>query len=126
MDVGDPSNMERLRHHWPHIDAVREQVEAERIADDEIERQIQQGPEVWDTVWDPHTATAAAVRERRDTSHWILVATAHPAKFDTVVEPLIGEAVPVPDALQAVMGRATPAPLIEPTMGAFRDAVLAG
>ena len=126
MDVGDPSNMERLRHHWPHIDAVREQVEAERIADDEIERQIQRGPEVWDTVWDPHTATAAAVRERRDTSHWILVATAHPAKFDTVVEPLIGEAVPVPDALQAVMERATPAPLIEPTMEAFRDAVLAG
>ncbi|MGM0706571.1 MAG: threonine synthase [Bacteroidota bacterium] len=126
MDVGDPSNMERLRHHWPTIEGVRSQVEAERIADDEIERQIRRGLDVWDTVWDPHTATAAAVREQRDTPHWVLVATAHPAKFDTVVEPLIGETVPVPEALQAVMERSTPAPLIEPTMDAFREAVLAG
>ena len=126
MDVGDPSNMERLRHHWPDVDSVRAQGDAVQVMDAEIERQIQQGPAVWDTVWDPHTATAAAAREQRDDAHWVLVATAHPAKFDTVVEPLIGETVPVPEALQAVMARSTPAPLIEPTMQAYREAVLAG
>jgi len=40
------------------------------------------------------------------------------------VEPLIGEPVPVPDALEAVMARSTPAPLIDPTMAAFRRFVL--
>jgi threonine synthase len=30
---------------------------------------------------------------------WVLVATAHPAKFNDVVEPLTGEPVPVPPAL---------------------------
>ncbi len=124
MDVGDPSNMERLRHHWPTIDAVRAEVEAHLVTDEAIEDEIRRGPSTWDTVWDPHTATAAAVRERVDGAHWILVATAHPAKFDTVVEPLIGATVPVPDALAAVMARSTPAPVIEPTLPAFRRFVL--
>lgn len=54
--------------------------------------------------WCPHTATAAEVhrrlseRERRD-HPWVLVATAHPAKFNDVVEPIIGKAVEVPPAL---------------------------
>jgi threonine synthase len=54
--------------------------------------------------WCPHTATAAAVyrrlreSERRD-APWILVATAHPAKFNDIVEPIIGKPVEVPAAL---------------------------
>jgi threonine synthase len=53
------------------------------------------------------------------------VATAHPAKFEQVVEPLIGESVPIPDALAAVMDRAAPAPEIEPTLQALREVVIA-
>jgi threonine synthase len=30
---------------------------------------------------------------------WVLVATAHPAKFNDIVEPIIGKAVEVPPAL---------------------------
>ncbi len=36
---------------------------------------------------------------------WILVATAHPAKFETIVEPLIGETVPLPEELSAILSR---------------------
>ena len=51
--------------------------------------------------WCPHTATAAEVyrrlsaAERRD-GPWVLVATAHPAKFNDVVEPIIGKSIEVP------------------------------
>lgn len=123
MDVGNPSNMERLRHLWPSVDAMREAIRAETVSDEAIRRQIRRGPEVWGTVWDPHTATAVEVRERIDTPHWILVATAHPAKFDTIVEPLIGREVPVPAPLAEVMARAHPAPEIEPTLDALREVV---
>ena len=30
---------------------------------------------------------------------WVLVATAHPAKFPETVEPLVGHPIPVPDSL---------------------------
>ena len=36
-----------------------------------------------------------------------MVATAHPAKFDDVVEPLIGHAVEPPPALAAMLARPT-------------------
>jgi threonine synthase len=120
MDVGNPSNMERMRHHWPTPEALRSAVRAETATDEQIRAQIRRGPAAWDTVWDPHTATAVEVRERLGGAHWVIVATAHPAKFDTVVEPLIGETVPVPDPLAEVMARAHPAPDIEPTMAALR------
>jgi threonine synthase len=123
MDVGNPSNMERLRHHWPTHEAVRRAIGAHRVRDDAIRQQIRRGPEAWGEVWDPHTATAVEVRERIGTPHWIVVATAHPAKFDRIVEPLIGAEVPVPDALAEVMARARPAPTISPTLDALRGVV---
>jgi len=58
--------------------------------------------------WCPHTATAAEVyarlsaAERRD-QPWIVVATAHPAKFNEIVEPIIGKAVAVPASLARLL-----------------------
>lgn len=126
MDVGNPSNMERLRHHWPTAGSLRSQVKAERVTDEEIERQIRRGPEAWGEVWDPHTATAVEVRERLDSgdrTDWILVATAHPAKFPDVVEPLVGRDIEVPDALAEVMARSAPVPEIEPNLEALWNIV---
>ena len=42
------------------------------------------------------------VELRRD-HHWVLVATAHPAKFSETVEPLIGSDVAIPPALAALL-----------------------
>ena len=124
MDVGNPSNMERLRHHWPDVDALRDAVTARRIDDTAIRRQIERGPKAWDTVWDPHTATAVEARENLDPNDerdWILVATAHPAKFPEVVDPLIGRAVDVPPPLADVIARSRPAPEIDPSLDALRE-----
>jgi threonine synthase len=58
--------------------------------------------------WCPHTATAAEVysrlsmEERRD-HPWVLVATAHPAKFNEVVEPILGLTVEIPEALNRLL-----------------------
>ena len=123
MDVGNPSNMERLRHHWPSAEELGAVMRAERVTDEEIEAQIRRGPKAWDTVWDPHTATAVEVRERLaqtdEERDWILVATAHPAKFPEVVEPLVGREVEVPEPLADVMARSHPVPEIEPDLEAM-------
>jgi threonine synthase len=40
---------------------------------------------------------------RRQQGRWVLVATAHPAKFREIVEPLIGRRVAVPDSLARLL-----------------------
>ncbi len=108
MDVGDPSNMERLRGLFRSVDEVRDAVAAIAVDDEQIREQIRHDSERSGDVWCPHTATAMyAYRHlpsaERDAAHWIAVATAHPAKFETIVEPLVGHAVPVPPALARLM-----------------------
>jgi len=107
MDVGDPSNMERLRWLFPDVTSLRGRVSARSVSDDEIREEIRAGAAAFDRVWCPHTATAARVyrelaRDRAD-EHWVLVATAHPAKFNDIVEPLVGREVPVLPALERIL-----------------------
>jgi threonine synthase len=123
MDVGSPSNMERVLHLFGGEDATRAALRAERVGDDEIRRVIREGPEAWGEVWDPHTATAVAARERIGGSDWIIVSTAHPAKFEGVVEPLIGREVPIPPDLQRLLDRPSHSEPLEPTLEALRAAL---
>jgi len=109
MDVGAPSNLERLRHLWPDIAALRGQVSAASFDDDTLRRVIIESPSRLGHVVCPHTAAAIALVERRraagDTRPWLAVATAHPAKFDSIVEPCISQPVPVPPALAELLAR---------------------
>lgn len=123
MDVGSASNMERVLHLFGGEEAARAALRAFRVDDDEIRRVIRSGPASWGEVWDPHTAVAIAVRERLDTRDWIVVATAHPAKFEGVVEPLIGRPVPVPPELAAILDRPSHAEPLEPDLAAFSAAL---
>lgn len=123
MDVGSPSNMERVLHLFGGDDACRAALRAHAVTDDEIRRVIRDGPRDWGEVWDPHTAVAVAVRERLEGGDWIIVSTAHPAKFEAVVEPLIGRPVPVPPELQSLLDRPSRVTEIEPTLDAFRAAL---
>lgn len=108
MDVGNPSNMERLRDLCGDVDAVRAQVQAVPVTDDEIRESIRREYGLHRLPWCPHTATGLHVyrqlaeRERHERD-WIVVATAHPAKFDTIVEPLIGTRVEPPSELARLL-----------------------
>lgn len=123
MDVGNPSNMERLFQMFGGEEKARHEVKVYRILDDEIRQRIREGPERWGEIWDPHTATAVAVRERLSTPNWILVATAHPAKFEKIVEPLIGREVEVPPALAELLDRPSQCIEIDPTLDALSAAL---
>ena len=56
-------------------------------------------------------------------THWILVATAHPAKFETIVEPLIGDEVALPAELEQILSRPSRSLKIEPTLDALAAAM---
>ena len=122
MDVGDPSNMERLRALYPDFESLRRDVGAELATDSEISAKIAERP--WGEILCPHTAAGAvAIARQPSGGDWILAATAHPAKFETIVEPLIGARVPIPPALEAILERPSSKREIEPTFESFRTAL---
>ena len=126
MDVGNPSNMERLRALFP--DRLRAQVSAQLVTDDQIRATIREDAQTLGYVWDPHGATAAHVyhhfpADRLDRP-WVLVETAHPAKFNEIVEPLVGHEIPVPPALARLLSLPRQEEDLEPTLDSFRAAVL--
>jgi len=123
MDVGNPSNMERLFSLHGGPAGAQQAIRATLVDDDTIRDRIARGPETWGEVWDPHTATAVAVREVIPSPHWVIVSTAHPAKFEAIVEPLIGHEVPVPPALAALLDRERQFREIEPDVEALARAL---
>ena len=107
MDVGDPSNMERLFHLYPDRESLLAHANALAVEDETIRHEIAAAPKKWGTIWCPHTATAAHFREKLSTDDWVIVATAHPAKFESIVEPLIGKPIEVPPQLAELLARET-------------------
>jgi threonine synthase len=125
MDVGDPSNMERLFDLYPQREELLRVARSWSVDDGTIGEVIAAGPVDWGRVWCPHTATAVCFRERLASPHWVVVATAHPAKFETIVEPLIGREVELPAPLAELLHRPRQVVEIEADLDAFK-AGLAG
>ncbi|NNE59684.1 MAG: threonine synthase [Woeseia sp.] len=128
MDVGNPSNMERLRAMHGEADQLRRMLRAFAVTNDEIETEIQASNEEFGAAVCPHTATAIHVWRRlppheRTAKDWILVSTAHAAKFDSVVEPLIGQQVPLPPELARILDRPSHETRIGPTLDALSRAM---
>jgi threonine synthase len=107
MDVGDPSNLERIR--WLYRDdpdRLRREVSGVSVTDAETSDTIATIYARTGYMLDPHGAVGVRAHQRRaDTGGGpsVVLATAHPAKFPDVVEKAIGRSVPLPPGIAAVM-----------------------
>lgn len=106
MDVGAPSNFRRILHIFGE-GGLRSVLTGSSWTDSETRECIR---DLWrrrGVAIDPHTAVGllGLRRElrRRPGARGVVLATAHPAKFAETVEPLIGEALPVPPGIARVM-----------------------
>src|SRR3546814_13848669 len=79
---------------------------------------IRRAPQRHGIVPCPHTATGLHVletlRAEGDARPWAVVATAHPAKFEVVIEPLVGRALALPPSLAECLSRSTAATFLRP------------
>ena len=124
MDVGNPSNLDRILHLYRgSVEALREDLEGRRVTDPETRECIRRVFEETGYILDPHSAVGFfaldQALEMRPHTTGVLLATAHPAKFAEVVEPALGERLPVPPELEDCLRaerRVTP---LEPTLGAL-------
>jgi threonine synthase len=128
MDVGAPSNLERLRALFGSHDDLIGEVTSGSVADAEIRQRIVRFHAEQGIVICPHTAVAAellaGIRAGGDRRPWCIVATAHPAKFESVVEPLIGCGVPIPPSMRHWLDRPAQAEPLEATATALRNSLL--
>jgi len=132
MDVGAPSNFERLLGFY-HADntALRKAFKAYSVDDATISQTIAHHYQQYGHVFCPHTATAAHILQQMRTAgqiapeeHWAIAATAHPAKFETVVEPLIGCTIALPPALAELLERPASAENCPADYSALRERLL--
>ena len=128
MDVGNPSNMERLRSMFGEAGEIRQRTQAVSVSDEIIQKEIRRNYNEFHLATCPHTATATfAWRELDDSERtekdWIMVATAHPAKFEQIVEPIIEAEVPLPADLADILSRPRHFVKIEPDAEALAKAL---
>ena len=127
MDVGAPSNFERMAAFWSHGELARI-LSGAFVSDDSTKDTIVRVYEKTGYILDPHTAVGwkafddVEKREERPIGVRVVLATAHPAKFAEVVEPLIGK-IPVPESLSRTMQRKVDAATIPAELGALAEAL---
>ncbi len=110
MDVGDPSNFERIQDLFNHnYDWITRHMEGFSYSDTEIREIIGRVYRLTGYLCDPHGATgyqaALSYKEQHPGLSGIFLETAHPAKFRESVEEVIGKELEIPERLAAFAGR---------------------
>lgn len=127
MDVGDPSNFERLAWFFRDRELRQAGISAVSVDDDTIRQRIRQTWQQQSMAVCPHTACALEVLAQRRQGGklrpHLLAATAHPAKFEGVVEPLIGQAIEPPPALAELLARPSHARPLAATFSELKRAL---
>lgn len=129
MDVGDPSNLERIL--WLYgqdVDRIRQDVRAESVTDARTAETIASVYRRTGYVLDPHSAVAyhvaAEASEGRNSSQpMVVLSTAHPAKFPEIVQEAIGREVPLPPGLARAMELEEKMLSVAPTLDAVVHAL---
>lgn len=128
MDVGDPSNAARLRFMMGQDPTLRAALGAQSTDDETIRARIREGESDYGSLFCPHTACAVEMleHERRQGSKdaFCVVATAHPAKFDDVVEPIVRHSIEPPKALTAMLKRPAQSEALSTDYEALKDRLL--
>jgi threonine synthase len=136
MDVGHPSNFERMRWlYHDNLDEMRRDIAGCRFPDEEVRDAIRRVYVDHGYLLDPHSAIAYLGLKRqegldghgrRDGRIGILLATAHPAKFAEIVSPIIGREVEKPPPLAEALARPRHIIRIDPTVDAVRNVLQDG
>jgi threonine synthase len=125
MDCGNPSNFDRLL--WlcgGSADAMRREISGSRHEDDEVRRTIRRIYDERGYLLDPHSAIAylgAVASAAPDEEARVFLATAHPAKFAEVVEPIIGHPIVKPAALADALASGPCLLRLDATLDAVRS-----
>ena len=133
MDVGNPSNFERLltifKGDWKEIGRW---IRSEIVTDDETVQAIHCVFEQLGITLDPHSAVGflsaerqlAKLKKQEKGAQMITLATAHPAKFTEIVEKATRKAPKLPGQLRDVLHREKNATVMDNALSSLREYLL--
>jgi threonine synthase len=107
MDVGNPSNLARLRAFYgDDIVRIRKQIDVTSVSDEETLQEIRETYRECGKIVDPHTAVGLVAARRLSRGNPVIVtATAHPAKFPEVIKRALGIDIPLPAQLHEALDK---------------------
>jgi len=121
MDVGAPSNFERLKVLLPPA-AMRELIRGESVSDEQTLESMRRVYDESGYVADPHTAVGLeAVRRKNVPGPVAVLSTAHPAKFPETVREALGFEPEVPPRLAELWERDVEVEKVAATLAALRE-----
>jgi len=106
MDVGDPSNFARILDLYNHNHTtITQLISGYCCPDDRIRQTVKTCYEETGYLLDPHGACGyrALSENLQPDETGVFLETAHPAKFNDIIESIIREPVEIPERLQAFM-----------------------
>ncbi len=129
MDVGNPSNFVRVLELFNNdFEQLKSKVSSNRITDEETKKTISNVYEKHNYLLDPHGAVAFTALQNYLNDHpnkkGIILETAHPIKFNNVVEPIIGKEIEVPFSVKTLLEKTKKSKLISPTFYALNNELL--
>ncbi|MFN3386627.1 MAG: threonine synthase [Candidatus Thermochlorobacter sp.] len=110
MDVGNPSNFARMHELYPTHLHMQQDIFGISFSDAETAAAIQHIYQKYAYITEPHGAIGylglqAYQQTLPEPTHGIFLATAHPAKFADIVEPLLPIAVEMPERLRYAISK---------------------
>jgi threonine synthase len=126
MDVGSPSNFVRVLELFDAaFESLSKVLTGDSITDAETTAALREVYATYGYLPDPHGAVGYLALDRYLAAHpgrkGIFLETAHPVKFYDVVEPIIGQKIDIPPAVQILLGRHKQSKKIEADYTALRD-----
>lgn len=110
MDVGQPSNFVRIMELFQQqLGSLQKVLSGYSISDEATAQMIQQVYSDYGYLLDPHGAVAFGALQQylqaHPTQKGMILETAHPVKFYDVIEPILHEKVPIPEAVKGILNK---------------------
>ncbi|MES2286024.1 MAG: threonine synthase [Bacteroidota bacterium] len=130
MDVGDPSNFVRLLELFAHNHKhVKEMISNCCVSDTESAETILEVYKKYNYLLEPHGAVAykglQSYLEQHPHQKGLILETAHPVKFDDVVQNIIKDTIEVPASVQHLFKLKKESIVIKPEFKELKDFLLA-
>jgi threonine synthase len=129
MDVGNPTNYERLAAFYNEAPAVmKHMVYSEKVDDEATLAAMERAWKRYGIHLDPHGAVGFAAAERLlagdiEDGHVVVLSTGHPAKYSELVTKVTGKAPITSDTLQNLQKEVAPVAVIPARLDALESAI---
>ena len=130
MDVGNPSNLQRIQELFGNIEVIRNHIDAYSFTDEQTLEAMKEVYQKYNYVVCPHTAVAYSglqsyfKNNKNSKAMCIFLGTAHPAKFLDIVEPALNIKLAIPENLSSLMHRDKEALLMDGDYGELKRFLL--